>query len=127
MPDATYYLQEYRASQNGHLSLGLWRNGIHEEGALHIAELLNRTGIVTRLSLRNNPIDDKELQTIFDAVKQNKTLKSLSVADCCMTDTGMASLADALSTNSTLEILYMYGNRAITENGLTPLVEALSI
>ena len=46
---------------------------------------------------------DKELQTIFDALKQNKTLKGLSVASCGVTDTGVASLADALHTNNTLE------------------------
>jgi hypothetical protein len=43
-----------------------------------------------------------------------------------MTDTGVASLADALHTNNTLEELYIEGNAAITENGLTCLVEAIS-
>ena len=38
----------------------------------------------------------------------------------------MASLADALHTNNTLETLYIDGNDEITENGLTCLVEALS-
>ena len=43
-----------------------------------------------------------------------------------MTDTGVASLAEAMNINTTLEILYIYGNDAITDNGLTCLVEALS-
>ena len=43
-----------------------------------------------------------------------------------MTDTGVASLADALHTNNTLETLFINGNKAITENGLTYLVEAVS-
>ena len=43
-----------------------------------------------------------------------------------MTDAGVASLADALHTNNTLESLYIYGNGAITENGLTNLIEAVS-
>jgi hypothetical protein len=43
-----------------------------------------------------------------------------------MTDTGVASLADALHTNNTLETLDISGNGAITENGLTCLVEAVS-
>ena len=38
----------------------------------------------------------------------------------------MASLADALHTNNTLETLYIRGNEAITENGLTCLIEAVS-
>jgi Ran GTPase-activating protein (RanGAP) involved in mRNA processing and transport len=104
----------------------LWSNEIHEEGASHIAELLNSTSIVSKLSLDGNPIGDKGLQTIFDALKQNKTLKFLSVSACGMTDTGVASLADALHTNNTLETLYIDGNEAITENGLICLVEAVS-
>ena len=43
-----------------------------------------------------------------------------------MTDIGVASLADALHTNNTLERLHIHGNDALTENGLTCLVEALS-
>ena len=43
-----------------------------------------------------------------------------------MTDTGVASLASGLNTNNTLETLHIYGNDAITENGLTCLVEVLS-
>ena len=103
-------------------------NGIHEESASHIAEVLNRTSIVSALWLSGNPIGDKGLQTIFGAIKQNNSLKFLSVALCEMTDTGVASLADALhiNTNNTLETLYIYGNDALTENGLTCLVKVLS-
>ena len=51
---------------------------------------------------------------------------ALSTPNCGMTDTGVASLADALHTNNTLETLHIGGNDAITENGLTCLVEPLS-
>ena len=111
---------------NTHLYMRLWYNEIHEEGASHIAEVLNSTSIVSTLGLGGNPIGDKGLQTIFDVLKQNKTLKVLSVYNCGMTDTGVASLADALHTNNTLETLYISGNDAITDNGLTCLVEPLS-
>ena len=111
---------------NTHLNMKLVSNNVHEEGASHIAEVLNSTSIVSTLLLCNNPIGDKGLQTIFDALKQNKTLKVLNVYNCDMTDTGVASLADALHTNNTLEGLYISGNDAITENGLTCLVEPLS-
>ena len=104
----------------------LWSNKIHEEGATHIADLLNNTSIVSKLWLGDNPIGDLGLQSIFNILKVNKTLKWLSVARCSMTDTGVASLASALNTNNTLETLHIYGNDAITENGLTCLVEVLS-
>ena len=111
---------------NTHLNMFLNRNEIHEEGASHIAELLNSTSIVSTLLLDWNPIGDKGLQTIFNALSQNKTLKVLDVSSCDMTDTGVASLADALHTNNTLERLYIHKNEAITENGLTCLVQAVS-
>ena len=47
--------------------------------------------------MANNPIDHKGLQIIFDALKQTNTL---NVAICWMTDTGVASLADVLHTNT---------------------------
>ena len=108
-----------------HLDMSLESNEIHE-GASHIAEVLNSTSIVSTLLLYGNPIGDKGLQTIFDALKRNKTLKCLNVSYCGMTDTGVASLADALHTNNTLETLYINDNEAITKNGLTCLVEPLS-
>ena len=106
--------------------LDISSNQIRKEGASYLARVLNGTNVLIHLWLSNNPIGDKGLQTIFDALKQNKTLKELSVTNCDMTDTGVASLADALHTNNTLESLYINGNEAITENGLTCLVEAVS-
>ena len=111
---------------NTHLDMELGRNEIHEEGASHIAEVLYNTSIVSRLWLRYNPIGDKGLQTIFNSLKQNNTLRDLSVSDCGMTDAGVPSLAEAMNINTALETLYIHGNDAITNNGLTCLVEVLS-
>ena len=90
---------------NTHLEVELWRNDIHEEGASHIAEVLNNTSIVSGLLLSSNPIGDKGLRTIFNSLKQNNTLKDLDVSDCGMTDAGVPSLAEAMSINTTLERL----------------------
>ena len=111
---------------NTHLDMALWGNEIHEEGASHIAEVLNKTSIVSELWLCANPIGDKGLQTIFDSLKQNNTLKVLNVSRCGMTDAGVPSLAKAMNINITLERLHIDGNHAITGNGLTCLVEVLS-
>ena len=111
---------------NTHLDLELRSNEIHEEGASHIAEVLNSTSIVSGLTLDNNPIGDKGLQTIFNSLKQNNTLKDLILSHCGMTDAGVPSLAEAMNINTTLERLYINGNYTITRNGLTCLVEVLS-
>ena len=169
---------------NTHLGIVLRSNEIHEEGASHIAEVLHNTSIVSALWLGVNPIGDKGLQTIFNGLKQNNTLKRLDVSRCgitdvgvvsslaetmnilnakienleisgnpigdkglqaifnclkqnnslkvldishCgMTDAGVSSLAEAMNINTALERLYMYGNDAITDNGLICLVKVLS-
>ena len=111
---------------NTRINMWLDYNDIHEEGASHVADMLNSTSIVNGLWLYNNPIGDKGLQTIFNALKQNKTLKLLHIDNCGMTDTGIASLADALKSNNTLETLHIYGNNEITDKGLTCLTEVLS-
>ena len=110
---------------NTHLDMSLWTNEIREEGALHIAKLLNSTGIVSALWLGGNPIGDKGLQAIFDALKHNKAVKIQSVSYCGVTDTGLASLAEALQTNNTLERLYI-SNSTITKSGLTYFIDVLS-
>ena len=109
---------------NTHINMSLGSNEIHEEGASHIAEILNSTSIVSTLVLCDS-IGDKGLQTIFDALKQNKTLKHLNVSDCGMTNTGVASLADALHTNNTLETLYINDNK-IHEEGASHIAEILN-
>ena len=107
-------------------SLTISGNHVSKEGASHIAQVLNSSSQLNSLLLSSNPIGDEGLQIIFDALKQNKTLKFLRVTSCGMTDTGVASLADALHTNNTLEVLHIHNNEAITENGLTCLVEPVS-
>ena len=112
---------------NTHIDMRLGNNDIHEEGTSHVTDMLNSTSIVSTLRIHGNLIDDKRLQTIFNALKQNKILKYLDISYCGMTDTGIASLADALKSNNTLETLDIDGNIEITDKGLTCLTEVLSI
>ena len=96
-------------------------------GVPSLAEAMNiNTITLERLFISGNPIGDKGLQTIFNSLKQNNTLKSLNVYCCDMTDAGVPSLAEAMNINTTLKELYVSGNDAITDNGLTCLVEVLS-
>ena len=73
-----------------------------------------------------NPISDEGVQAVFNSLKTNNTLRVLDATSCGITDTGVASLAEALSINTTLEMLSIQVNHAITDNGLTCLVEVLS-
>ena len=111
---------------NTHLDMELSRNGIHEEGASHIAEVLNNTSIGSGLWLFGNPIGDRGLQTIFNSLNQNNTLKVLRVSFCCMTDAGVPSLAEAMNINTTLalEELSISGN-PIGDKGLQTVFNSL--
>ena len=91
---------------NTHLDMWMESNEIHEEGASHIAEVLNNASIASGLWLGDNPIGDNGLQVIFDSLKQNNTLKFLDVSRCGMTDAGVTSLAEAMNINTTLEKLF---------------------
>ena len=107
-----------------HLDMGLGLNEIHEEGASHIAEVLDNTNIVSRLRLYRNPIGDEGLQTIFNRLKQNNTLKTLNVSYCDMTDAGVPSLAEAMNINTTLESLDICDN-PIGDKGLQTIFNGL--
>ena len=54
---------------NRRLHMYLWRNEIHEEGASHIADLLDSTSIVSKLKiLDGNSLGTKEIKIIFNAL-----------------------------------------------------------
>ena len=111
---------------NIHLNLNLKINKIHEKGALHIGEILHSTSAISALDLGDNPIGDQGLQPIFDALKQNTSLKYLKICGCGMTDAGVASLAYGLCENDTLEELHLQSNSAVTDEGMPHLADALS-
>ena len=125
MNSISRHIDQY-STVNTYLDLNLSRNNIQEKGASYIADQLNSNRMVSMLWLHGNPIGDKGLQNIFNALKPNKTLKRLDISYCNMTDTGVDSLATALNVNYTLETIYIFGNDAMTNNGLARLVEVLS-
>ena len=59
------------------LNLYLWNNDIHEEGIHHIAQLLQNTSVVRMLDLTHNPIGDGGLKRLSEALSTNTTLEKL--------------------------------------------------
>ena len=106
------------AKRLSHLDLMLYGNEIHDVCVPYIVKVLKLTSGLSLGSWRydsGNPIGDSGLQPIFDALKQDKTLRYLDISKCEMTDAGVASLAVALSNNDTLQELAIHGNTAITK------------
>ena len=95
-------------------------------GVASLADVLHTNNTLVIVGIDRNLLGDRGIAFLSGALKQNVTLKYLHVAKCGMTDIGVALLADALHTNKTLETLRINGNDALTENGLTCLVEVLS-
>ena len=54
-------------------------------------------------------------------------LKDLYLSNNNISDAGTVTLVQALHHNSTLKVLYLYGNNAIGEQGTHQLVQALTV
>ena len=127
MQGILYRSMDPRSRVRTQLLISLSNNDIEEEGASNIAQVLKNSSVPVRgLDLCENPIGDNGLRMIFDSLKHNNTLDFLDVARCQLTDTGVASLADALNINGTLKTLHIEDNLAITESGIACLVEVIS-
>ena len=71
------------------------------------------------MHLRNNNITD--VQSIGEALKTNKKLKTLSLYHNNITDdSGIQSIIDGLKTNDTLRSLHLYNNQ-LSDNMISQL------
>ena len=90
------------------LNLYLWSNDIHEEGIHHIAQLLQNTSVVRKLNLSRNPIGNNGLKSLCEALSTNTTLEVLHLVQCSNSGPLYAQL---LSKNTSLHFLDLSGNR----------------
>ena len=72
------------------ISLKLYGNDIHEEGIWHIAELLVNTGLLSKLDLSANSIGNSGLRTLCEALSTNTSLKYLNLSDCNLSDCSLS-------------------------------------
>ena len=101
-----------------HLTVMLWSNNIHEEGIYHIAHLLNNTNVIRNLGLSYNPIGVNGLNSLCKALSTNTTLEVLFLGWCLLTlsEEQGLPLHQLLSRNSSLRHLSLRGNE-ITDCG----------
>ena len=87
----------------------------------------SREGIlhgVTELNIRRNKIGDEGIAYIADALHTNTTMRTLDVCGCHISNVGAESLARALAVNTSLQKLDM-GCNNIGYNGMCELATAL--
>ncbi|MCQ2815792.1 MAG: hypothetical protein MJ252_00855 [archaeon] len=76
------------------------------------------------LILTKNCLNDEEIKALCEYLKNNKTVKYLSLADNQITTTSGYFFADALVKNKTIEILILNRNE-VNDGGLTTMLNAL--
>ena len=93
------------------LALVLQNNDIRKEGINHIAQLLKNTSVVWKLDLSNNSmISDDGLQTLCEALSTNTSLKTLALSYCSIENSELF-LCQLLSNNTSLQCLKFTGNK----------------
>ena len=104
--------------------LGILLSGITFVGVKYLSNMLLVNNSLTSLDISLNPaIGDEGVSYLAESLNENKTLETLDIGSCNITDTGAASLTDALRTNNSLDKLYLSGNDALTEKGVRLLLD----
>eukprot|EP00742_Colponemidia_sp_Colp-10_P001952 GILJ01002085.1.p1 GENE.GILJ01002085.1~~GILJ01002085.1.p1 ORF type:complete len:411 (-),score=69.57 GILJ01002085.1:67-1299(-) len=106
-------------------TLQLEWNPLSTEQESVFAKLISDTKL-QHLSLRGNRIGNSLCQALADALKTNKTLKSIDLWSNDITDEGLAVLSSMLLDNKTLLSLSVGRNR-ITENGVSSLLSQVGL
>ena len=98
--------------------------------ALYIAEALRTTRALRTLDLAGNPIGDKGLQYIAEALTTNTSLTELSLYSCGLRITEEShcgtALTEMLQRNKTMRKLDLSGNKAISDNAAIFIIEGLN-
>jgi len=105
---------------NGMISVNCYNCDLKDEDAKTIANALKNNKTLKTLCLWSNKITDEGAIALADALKDNKTLLELRLADNRITDIGVSALADRLKINNTLQVLGLSGNK-ITDSGAISL------
>ena len=106
--------------------LDLTGNEITSEGAVLLADVLNKNVTLKELILYNNRLDDKGVRCLaFELSINNSTLKQLNLGFNEITDNGAQHLAQMLKTNRTLTHLWLHQNH-IGDRGIQILAGVLA-
>ena len=110
----------------GTIQFELEYNNIHEEGAGHIGHFLRNTAIVRKLNLSGNGIGGSGLKSLCEGLTTNTSLSVLYMRNCSMqvSDDNGPMLCEMLSTNCCLKVLSLTGN-PIRADGLKFLCHGL--
>ncbi len=109
------------------LSMDLYGNSIHKDGAHYIAQVLRNSSILWKLELSHNSIGGSGLQSIAYALITNSSLVELRLRNYSLeiTKENGPVLREMLQGNSTLEVLDLSFNPNVSDTGAFFIAQGL--
>lgn len=96
------------------------------DGAVAMADALQRNSTLKKLDLNRNDIGDDGAEVLLGSLKFNRTLTTLDLSDNRISITGAAALAEVLRFNRTLKEINFSIN-FISDDGAQMLLDALQV
>ena len=94
--------------------LGISCNGITEQGAGHLADMVTSNSELEKLQISNNFLTAKGCNIITDTLKSISTLKRLYLGNNNLTKHGADGMAAVITSNPLLEVLDVEENELLT-------------
>lgn len=107
------------------MSQGRQTTRMHAEQIIELVETLRVKDAQDSLSLDDANVDDRGVNLIAEALRNNTTWASLNLINNEFESSGCASLFQALEINGTLGSLWLSRNKRLTYEGCNALREAL--
>ena len=113
--------------RTGQLIMYFNANKITSDGVLHIADVLKSTDSLKKLSLSNNFIGDRGLQTIAEVLTSNISLIKLKLcySSLWITEKNGPILTKMIQSNKTLRVLDLSYNPAVSDAQISFIIEGL--
>ena len=95
---------------------------ISDDNGAALYQLLKKNNVLKHISLTGNTVNS--CRHIAAGLAVNETLRTLKINECRLTDESIEELSTGLINN--IEILYIWGNNSITEEGMKTLARHLA-
>ena len=105
--------------------LELTSNQIGSKGAVVIATMLKTNSSLERLWLDECSIGSSGGVELGRALERNKTLRELKLSGNALGDDGVRGLSEGLETNSSLEVLVLWRDKSLGEEGVSLLLKCV--
>ena len=112
---------------DNHTLRELWLNSnqIRLESAVAIATMLKTNSSLERLYLGRCSIGSSGGVELGRALERNKTLRELGLTGNALGDDGVRALSEGLETNSSLEVLWLWNDKSLGEEGVSLLLKCV--